>query len=66
METRLLNTKQAAAFLTVSPAFLERDRWAGARIPFVKIGNRSIRYRVEDLEDFIDRQIKTSTSEGAT
>ena len=33
MEKRLVTTKEAARFLGVSPAFLERDRWRGARIP---------------------------------
>jgi len=61
----LLNTKQAAKYLGVSAAFLERDRWAGARIPFIKVGSRSIRYRKEDLDAFIDRQVRHSTSEEA-
>ncbi|PCI21526.1 MAG: DNA-binding protein [Piscirickettsiaceae bacterium] len=59
----LLTTKQAANFLAVSAAFLERDRWAGARIPFIKLGTRSIRYREEDLENYIQQQVRFSTSE---
>ena len=38
MQTQLLTTQQAAEFLGVSVAFLERDRWAGARVPFIKVG----------------------------
>jgi hypothetical protein len=53
MQTQLLSTPQAAKFLNVSIAFLERDRWAGARIPFVKIGSRAVRYRLDDLEAHI-------------
>ena len=54
METmELLTTKQAAEFLGVSMAFLERDRWAGARIPFVRIGSRTIRYLKADLESYV-------------
>jgi len=34
MYDNLLTTKQAAPILGVSIAFLERDRWAGARIPY--------------------------------
>lgn len=34
MQINLLTTTQAANILGVSKAFLERDRWAGARIPF--------------------------------
>ena len=64
MKTFLLTTKQAATYLSVSPAFLERDRWAGSRIPFVKLGTRSIRYREEDLENYIQQQIRFSTTEG--
>ena len=53
MQTQLLSTPQAAKFLNVSIAFLERDRWAGARIPFVKVGSRAVRYRLDDLEAYI-------------
>jgi hypothetical protein len=38
MSIKLLTTKETAELLGVSMAFLERDRWAGARIPFVKVG----------------------------
>lgn len=60
---RLMHTSEAAEFLGVSNAFLERDRWAGARIPFVKVGSRAIRYRLEDLENYIEGKIYHSTSE---
>ena len=59
----LLNTRQAAGYLGVSAAFLERDRWAGARIPFIKVGTRSVRYRLSDLEAFITGQVRQSTSQ---
>lgn len=65
MQTALLTTKQAAKYLGVSAAFLERDRWAGARIPFIKLGTRSIRYRQQDLDEFIQKQVRHSTSEEA-
>jgi predicted DNA-binding transcriptional regulator AlpA len=63
MRIKLLNTKETAEILNVSEAFLERDRWAGARIPFVKIGARAVRYRLEDLERYIEAQLKYSTSQ---
>ena len=59
----LLTTKEAANILGVSMAFLERDRWAGARIPFVKVGTRAVRYRMDDLELFLDQQTRKSTSD---
>lgn len=54
MQTQLLNTHQAAEFLGVSVAFLERDRWAGARVPYIKVGSRAVRYRQIDLEQYIE------------
>ena len=63
MSSNLLNTKQAAEYLGLSMAFLERDRWAGARIPFIKVGTRAVRYRLSDLEHYLTAQTRTSTSD---
>jgi hypothetical protein len=60
IQTELLHTKDAAKYLNVSIAFLERDRWAGARIPFVKVGSRAVRYRLEDLQNYINQQRQDS------
>jgi hypothetical protein len=60
--SHLLNTADAANYLTVSKAFLERDRWAGAKVPFIKIGSRAVRYRLSDLEFYLDSQVRFSTS----
>ncbi|WP_369123378.1 helix-turn-helix transcriptional regulator [Marinobacter salarius] len=65
MNEALCTTKEAAELLGVSKAFLERDRWAGARVPFIKVGSRAVRYRLSDLESYIERQIRHSTSEVA-
>lgn len=59
----LLNTKQAADYICMSKAFLERDRWAGARIPFIKVGSRAVRYRLSDLDSFLEKQVRQSTSD---
>lgn len=53
---KLLNTPEAARVLGVSKAFLERDRWAGPRIPFVRIGSRAVRYRLADLDAYVTGQ----------
>lgn len=63
IQTTLLHTKDAAKFLNVSVAFLERDRWSGARIPFVKVGARAVRYRLEDLQRHINENIQQAVSE---
>lgn len=65
MTNSLFNTREAAEYLGVSKAFLERDRWAGARIPFIKVGSRTVRYRLSDLEEYIEKQVRLSTSQVA-
>lgn len=65
MTTTLLNTVEAAQFLGVSKAFLERDRCYTARIPFVKVGSRAVRYRMSDLTGYIEKQVRLSTSQVA-
>jgi predicted DNA-binding transcriptional regulator AlpA len=62
-ETRLLNTAEAAQMLGVSQSFLEKDRWRGARIPFIKIGARAVRYAPEALQAFIEQSAHRSTTE---
>lgn len=62
-QSQLLSTPEAAKFLNVSAAFLERDRWAGARIPFIKLGARAVRYRLNDLVEYIESNKRHSTSE---
>ena len=60
MDDRLFTTRETARFLGVSIAFLERDRWAGAEIPFVRVGSRGVRYRRSDLEAYIRSRIRKS------
>ena len=62
MDNRLLTTKEAARFLGVSEAFLERDRWAGAEIPFVRVGSRAVRYQLTTLEAFVNSRVHKSTT----
>lgn len=52
----LISTKDAAKVLGVSDAFLERDRWNGATIPFIRVGSRSVRYDPADLDAYIADQ----------
>ena len=63
MKHQLLTTAEAAAYLGVSKAFLERDRWAGARIPFIRVGSRTVRYRLTELDAYLDAQVRFSTSD---
>jgi hypothetical protein len=59
----LLSTKETARLLGVSESFLERDRWAGARIPFIRIGRRAVRYHPKTIADYLSLQTRRSTSE---
>ncbi len=63
MTVQLLTTKQAAEYLGVSASFLEKDRWRGSRIPYIRISARSIRYRQADLDTYVQGQLMRSTSE---
>ncbi|MFN3955100.1 MAG: helix-turn-helix domain-containing protein [Pararhodobacter sp.] len=51
---KLMKQNEVAAYLGVSKQFLERDRWQGATIPYVKIG-RGVRYRAEDVTQYVER-----------
>lgn len=64
MHAPLYTTLQAAQYLGVSKAFLERDRWAGAQVPFIRIGNRSVRYRKSDLDSYIQLRVKQVRNAG--
>lgn len=59
----LLNTAQAASFLGVSKSFLERDRIEAALVPFIRIGKRTVRYRIDDLEAYVSRRIQAEPDE---
>jgi excisionase family DNA binding protein len=49
----LLDTKQAAGYLDLSPNTLDRWRYEGKGPHFVKLG-RAVRYRVQDLDAFLE------------
>jgi hypothetical protein len=51
----LIDERAAARMLGMSTAWLQRDRWAGATVPFVRMG-RAIRYRVGTLRDEIRKR----------
>lgn len=63
MNDKLLTTEEAARKLGVSQSYLAKDRHTGAKVPFIRLGYRSIRYRQEDLDAFVSANIKRSTSE---
>ncbi len=64
LPTGLANQQQVAAYLGCSTAKLERDRWAGTGIPYIKVG-RLVRYRKSDVLAYVNGRLRTSTSQGA-
>jgi len=60
----LANSAQLAAFLNCSEAKLERDRWAGGGIPYIKNG-RCVRYVKRVALEYVQGRIRTSTTEAA-
>jgi excisionase family DNA binding protein len=60
----LLTQREAAEALRLSERTLERMRLSGASgLRFVRINNRSIRYRQADLDAYIAGRVVGSTSE---
>lgn len=49
----LMPEPDAAAFLGVRPRWLQIDRFGPKRVPFVRLGRRTIRYRRSDLEAYV-------------
>lgn len=54
-EDELLTEAEAAALVRLKPATLRAWRSRGIEPPFVRMGSRAVRYRRQDLLDFIDR-----------
>ena len=55
MNKRLVGQKEAAQYLNLSEATMERYRWRGGNIPYIRIGPRAIKYDLEQLDEYIDR-----------
>ena len=56
MSKSLIGQKEAADYLNLSEATLERDRWRGGDIPYIRVGPRSIRYDLNQLNEYLERK----------
>lgn len=54
---------QAAERLNVSVKWLQKMRYVGGGIPFLKIENKMIRYRMSDIYEFEMRSLRNNTSQ---
>ena len=62
-QSALFNQQTIAAVLSCSTQLLERNRWAGSGVPYLKIG-RKVLYRKSDILDFLQQQkVYYSTSD---
>ena len=59
---RALTTTEAAAYTGISVSTLEKKRVYGGGPVFLKLG-RGVRYRVQDLDSYMDERTFASTSE---
>lgn len=67
-DSALFNQAVIAHIRDCSKATLERDRWAGGGIPYLKIG-RAVKYRKSDVMAWLDKhqpQFSTSESVGVS
>jgi len=56
MNKRLTGQKEAADYLDLSEATLERDRWRGGDIPYIRVGPRAIKYDLDQLDAYLERK----------
>jgi excisionase family DNA binding protein len=56
MTSRLIKQSEAASYLGLSEATLERDRWRGGDIPYIRVGPRAIRYDLSQLNQYVERK----------
>jgi predicted DNA-binding transcriptional regulator AlpA len=59
---RLLTSEEVESIMGVGPGWCAKDRISSARIPHIKIG-KCVRYRLRDVEAFIDASMRRSTSD---
>ncbi|HTG33300.1 MAG TPA: helix-turn-helix domain-containing protein [Thermoanaerobaculia bacterium] len=57
----LLTESEAAGYLRLTPRALQAWRYQGKGPPFVRISRRAIRYRLVDLEAFVEENLQRST-----
>lgn len=62
-ENTLLTERQAAESLSLSVRTLQGWRVSGGGPLFVKLGGRCVRYRVRDIERWIEERRRSSTSD---
>ena len=63
MTDKLMTAGEAGDLLAMTKGALAQMRYLGTGPRFVKLGKRSVRYRHEDLEDWIAQCTRTQTGD---
>jgi predicted DNA-binding transcriptional regulator AlpA len=59
-----LSTKQAAIYLGLAKASLDTMRCRGNGPPFIRISRKAVRYRIDDLDQWVAERLVANTSVG--
>ena len=62
-QDHLLKPQEAAAYLGLTPRFLEMRRFNGNGPPYIRISSRCVRYQKSDLQAWVGELRRTSTSD---
>ena len=60
---QLVRQEEAAALLCVTPRCMEGWRHRGGGPKFVRVSGRCIRYRISDLDRWIEERVRASTAD---
>ena len=63
MGLQLVNEAEAARLLGMTVSFLQARRIRGGGPPFIRVGSRTVRYDVRDLDRWIEEHRRESTSD---
>lgn len=61
----LLKRKDAAAWLGITTSALAQLAYRGTGPKYVIIGTRTVRYRMSDLEDYVNANVRTQSGSAA-
>jgi len=59
---KLLTTDEVAALTGLSPETLAQWRWLKKEIPFVRLGNKCVRYRESDIDAWLAKRLVSVNS----
>lgn len=65
MTAPLMTRVEAAAYLGITPAALAQHASRGTGPQYAKLSGRAVRYRVSDLDDWVESKLRDSTSNPA-